>query len=293
MILFRLFLLLDAVLMRLPHSWRRALFTSLARLARFFAPSRNRVIRQNLRFAFADTLTEEEINAIEYYCYRNLGLNLLQVMENRHYTTEDFTKRVRFENREQVDELLAQDRSIIFVSAHFGNWEMGATALSALISPTTSIYKAFKREEFDPYLLESRTPHGMDLAEKSGALKHLARALKNGNSVSLMIDQSSNSRHGVAVDFFSHPTYHSSTPAILSYKYNAPIVPLYIFTDDEENFTIRFENPIEVESDDAQGILKATQEQANTLEKVIRANPKFWFWCHKRWKSDYPEIYAG
>lgn len=293
MILFRLFLLLDAVLMRLPHSWRRILFTSLARLARFLAPSRNRVIRQNLHFAFADTLDEKEMDEIEHYCYRNLGLNLLQVMENRHYTMEDFSKRVTFENREYVDALLAQGRSMIFISAHFGNWEIGATALSALITPTTSIYKAFKREEFDPYLLESRTPHGMDLAEKSGALKHLTRALKNGGSVSLMIDQSSNSRHGVAVDFFSHPTYHSSTPAILSYKYNAPIVALYILTDDEENFTIRFEKPIEVESDDVQGILKATQEQASTLEKIIRANPKFWFWCHKRWKSDYPEIYTG
>lgn len=293
MILFRLFLLLDAVLMRLPHGWRRALFTSLASLARFLAPSRNRVIRQNLQLAFADTLNEREVEKIERYCYRNLGLNLLQVMENRHYTTEDFSKRVTFENRKNVDALLAEGRSIVFVSAHFGNWEIGATALSALVTPTTSIYKAFKREEFDPYLLESRTPHGMDLAEKSGALKHLARALKNGGSVSLMIDQSSNPRHGVAVDFFGHPTYHSSTPAILSNKYNAPIIALYIHTDDEENFTIRFEDPIEVESDNAQAILEATQKQVSTLERIIRANPKFWFWCHKRWKGEYPEIYAG
>lgn len=293
MILFRLFLLLDAVLMRLPHKWRLGVFTSLALLARFLAPSRNRVIRQNLQLAFVETLNEQEVEKIERYCYRNLGLNLLQVMENRHYTTEDFSKRVKFENRELVDTLLAQGRSIVFVSAHFGNWEIGATALSALVTPTMSIYKAFKREEFDPYLLESRTPHGMGLAEKSGALKHLTRTLKNGGSVSLMIDQSSNPRHGVAVDFFGHPTYHSSTPAILSYKYNAPIVALYIHTDDEENFTIRFEEPIEVESDNPQAILEATQKQVSTLERVIRANPKFWFWCHKRWKGEYPDIYAG
>ncbi len=293
MILFRLFLLLDAVLMRMPHNWRRVLFTSLARLARFLAPSRNRVIRKNLHFAFGNTLSDKEVDGIEHYCYRNLGLNLLQVMENRHYTTEDFSKRVRFENREQVDALLAQGKSIIFISAHFGNWEIGATALSALVTPMTSIYKGFKREEFDPYLLESRTPHGMDLTEKSGALKHLARALKNGGSVSLMIDQSSNARHGVAVDFFGHPTYHSSTPAILSYKYNAPIVALYILTDDEENFSIRFEESIEVENETEQAILEATQKQVSTLERIIRANPKFWFWCHKRWKGEYPEIYAG
>lgn len=293
MIVFRLFLILDAVLMKLPPSWRKTLFTSLSALVHRLAGKRNLVIRQNLDFAFQDTLTPKEKTEIERYCYRNLGLNLLQVMENRHTTPEYFSKRVRFENREKVDALLAEGRSIIFISAHFGNWEIGATALSLLVTPTTSIYKGLKRTEFDPYLLESRTRHKMNLSEKSGALKHMARALKNGQSISLMIDQSSNPRDGVAVDFFGHPTYHSSTPAALSYKYNAPIVALYINSDDEENFVIRFEEPIEVKNDDKQSIAEATQQQVATLERVIRRSPKHWFWCHKRWKSEYKEIYAG
>lgn len=293
MLLFRLFLILDSLLMALPRSWRKKIFTSLADVAHILAPKRNRVIQQNLDFAFNNTLNKDEKMEIERYCYRNLAINLLQVMENRRNTSEDLAKKVNFENREQVDALLRQGKSIIFVSAHFSNWEIGATALSALIAPTTSIYKEFKRKEFDPYLLASRTLHGMNLAEKSGALKYLARALKNGGSVSLMIDQSSNPKHGVAVNFFGHQTYHSSTPANLSYKYNAPIVPLYITTEDEEHFTIRFETPIEVTSGDEATILEATQHQAETLERNIRTNPKFWFWCHKRWKGEYKEIYAG
>jgi len=293
MTLFRLFLLLDAILMKLPSSWRKGLFTSLAALVHRLAGKRNLIIRQNLDFAFQETLTTQERAEIERYCYRNLGLNLLQVMENRHATREYFSKRVRFENREKVDALLAKGRSMIFISAHFGNWEIGATALSLLVTPTTAIYKGFKRAEFDPYLLESRTRHRMNLAEKSGALKHMARALKNGQSISLMIDQSSNPRDGVAVDFFGHPTYHSSTPAVLSYKYNAPIIALYISSEDEENFVIRFEEPIEVQSDDKSSITEATQRQVATLEHIIRRSPKHWFWCHKRWKNEYNEIYAG
>lgn len=291
MIHYRLFLLLDALLMALPHSWRKAIFIALAWLAHRLAPKRNRVIRQNLTFAFQDTLGESEQSDIERHCYRNLALNLLQVMENRRNSAEDLAKKVTFENREKVDAILAEGRGIIFISAHFGNWEIGASALAALVTPITSIYKKLDRIEFNPYLLEARTCHRMEMVEKEGAIKHLARSLKQRRPVSLMIDQASNARHGVAVDFFGHSTYHSSTPATLSYKYNAPIIPLYILTDDDENFTIRFEEPIEVKSDDPQSILDATQRQVKTLEDIIRANPKFWFWCHKRWKGEFPELY--
>ncbi len=291
MIRFRLFLLLDGVLMALPKRWRKGLFTSLAALAHRFAAKRNRVIRQNLSFAFQDTLSKSETDEIERYCYRNLALNLLQVMENRRNSAEDLARMVTFENREKVDEILAQGRGIIFISAHFGNWEIGASALSALVTPITAIYKGLDRPEFDHYLLEARSRHRMKMTEKGGAIKHLTRTLKNGGSVSLLIDQASNATHGVETDFFGHATFHVSIPAVLSHKYNAPIIALYILTTDEEHYTIRFEEPIEVKSDDPQEILEATQSQVSTLERIIRAHPKFWFWLHKRWKGEFPEIY--
>lgn len=293
MIVFRLFLLLDTVLMALPHTWRKGLIIALSSLAHRFAPKRNRIIQENLAFAFNDQLSLDEKADIERYCYRNLALNFLQVMENRRNSTEDLAQKVTFENHDKVDAILAEGRGIIFISAHFGNWEIGASALSALITPVTSIYKKLDRSEFNPYLLEARVRHGMEMVEKEGALKHLTRALKRQKSVSLMIDQASNARYGAAVNFFGHTTYHASTSAILSHKYNAPIVPLYIMTHDEEHFTIRFEEPIEVTAGDETAIIEATQRQVETLERIIRANPKFWFWCHKRWKGEFPELYRS
>ena len=263
MMLYRLFLLFDTLLMRLPHSWRKKIFTSLASLAHILASSRNRIIQANLNFAFGDELTSIQKKEIERYCYRNLALNLLQVMENRHNTVEDLAKKVTFENREMVDRYLSQNRPIIFISAHHGNWEIGAASLAALVTPITSIYKGLENDAFNPYLLEARSRHRLNLVEKNGAIKHLARALKNNQCVSLLIDQSSNQKSGVKVNFFTHPTYHTSAAAQLSRKYNAPIIALYIYTDDEENYTIRFEEPIEVDGDDEQSIIDATQAQVD------------------------------
>jgi Kdo2-lipid IVA lauroyltransferase/acyltransferase len=291
--LYRLFLLFDSLLMALPRIWRKKIFTSLSSLAHTLAYSRNRIIHANLTFAFGEELSPAQKKEIEEYCYRNLALNFLQVMENRRNNAEDLKAQVTFENREAVDALLNENRGIIFVSAHFGNWELGGVALSSLITPVSSIYKEFSTSAFDPYLLEARTNHQMKLAEKNGALKHIAKALKGGRSILLMIDQASNARTGVKVDFFGHETYQTSTPAQLAHKFNVPIVGVYIVSNDEQHYTITFENPIEVNGNDEKSILEATQMQANEVEKVIRTNPKLWFWCHKRWKGEFKEIYAG
>jgi KDO2-lipid IV(A) lauroyltransferase len=272
----------DALLMKLPHSWRKGLFTSLGSLAHLFAPKRNLIIQQNLNLAFKDSLTATEKKEIERYCYRNLALNLLQTMENRRNSAEDLASKVTFQNREIVDEILSQGKGIVFVASHFGNWELGGAALSSLITPIASIYKGFSRREFDPYLLEARTRHRMTLAEKTGALKHMAKSLKNNGSVLLMMDQSAAPKYGVTADFFGHGAYHSAAAAQLARKFNFPIVGVYILSEDEEHYTIIFEAPIEVEEDSSEAILEATKKQIVDLERLIKQYPKLWFWCHKR-----------
>ena len=52
------------------------------------------------------------------------------------------------------------------------------------------------------------------------------------------------------------------------------------------------EIPVEKTENQEQDILKATQLQADWLTEIITKEPKFWFWLHRRWKGDNPEIYA-
>jgi KDO2-lipid IV(A) lauroyltransferase len=85
----------------------------------------------------------------------------------------------------------------------------------------------------------------------------------------------------------------TSAPAFLARKFNAAVIPVFIHTDDEKHYTVRFEPevPVEQTEDAAADIQKATQLQSDVMEKVVREEPKFWFWCHRRWKTKHPEIY--
>lgn len=293
MILYAFFRSVEFLLRLLPAPLRKNFFLMLAAIAHAVDKKHRRVVRQNLRFAYGDGLSEAEIDEITRYCYRNLLLNFLQVMENRTLTEEKQAQLVTFENRRYVDEARESGRPIIFISGHFGNWELGATSIASQILPTVSIHKRLNNPYFDRYLLESRSRLGMTMVEKSGAVKHLARTLKNGGAISLMIDQNINPRESIVVNFFGHRVTQTSAPAFLARKYNAVVIPVFIHTEDEKHFTVRFEAPLEVAAaqDAETAILNATQAQSDVVETVVRAEPKYWFWCHKRWKTEHAEIY--
>lgn len=293
MILFYLFRALEWFLMLLPRSWRRSFFVTLATLAYHIDSKHRRVILQNLHFALGRDFSPKEEEQISRYCYRNLMLAILQVMENRYLSAEDLALHVSFPNRQIVDDALKEGRRIIFISAHYGNWELGATALSALVVPTHATYKKLNNPYFEQYLLESRSKLGMHMVEKRGAIKGLTRSLKAKETISFLVDQNVNQKDGIVVNFFGETIRQTPAPAFLARKYDALIIPLFIATEDEEHYSITFETPIEVaQSDNAEDdILQATQKQADVVEKIIRDNPKYWFWCHRRWKTEHPEIY--
>jgi len=85
----------------------------------------------------------------------------------------------------------------------------------------------------------------------------------------------------------------TSTPAFLARKFDAVIIPVAMRTDDEDNYTLMLFDEIVVEkTDDAKAdIFKATQLQADWLSSLIKKEPKFWFWLHRRFKGDHPHIY--
>lgn len=293
MILYYFFRTIEFLLMLLPYGARKAFFTALAALAYALDKKHRRVVRQNLDFAYDGAMTDAEAEKIARYCYRNLMLNFLQVIENRRITRQRQSEIVTFENREIFDRAKASGRPIILLSGHFGNWELGATAFASLVMPTVSIHKKLNNPYFDRYLLESRSRLGMRMIEKSGAVKHLTRALKNKEAVSLMIDQNINPKESIIVDFFGKEVTQTSAPAFLARKFNAAILPVFIHTEDERHYTIRFEEEIPVaksEEVDAD-VAASTQLQSDLVEKIVRDEPKYWFWCHRRWKSKHPEIY--
>ena len=293
MISYYLFRFFETLFLLLPQTVQKSFFLALAKFIFLIDSKHKKVIKANLDLTIKDEITPQRYQSILKHCHKNLALVVLQVLRSSKMEVPEMEKIISFENQDIVDGALKENKPIIFVSAHYGNWELGATALSALITPTTSIHKKMNDAYFDDYLMKSRTKFKMTMAEKKGAIKHLLKALKQGDSLSMMIDQNVNPRDGIFVDFLGAKATQTSAPAFLARKFDLKIIPLLINTSAEKENTITFFEPIMVEkTDDAdKDILKATQAQADVLSKAIKTYPEPWFWCHKRWKTAHDEIY--
>lgn len=291
---FKLLLILEKILMLLPKKVRKAFFTFLAHVAYYTSSRYRKVVEQNLKFAFDDTMTQEEIKAITKYSFKNLLYNFLHVMELRNISLEELKEKVTVLNKEAVNKVHSEGRAVIYVTTHYSSWELGGAALGALVEPLAAVYKKMKNPIYETWLLEGRARFGNTNLEKSNVVKPLIKLIKNGSASGLLIDTNINPKDGVIVDFMGKTIRQTSTPAYLARKFNAAIIPVTIRTDDEENYTLMIFDEIAVPKteDEQADIQKATQLQADWLTTLIREEPKFWFWLHKRWKNDHPEIYT-
>ncbi len=291
---FKLLLILEKILMLLPRKARKGFFTFLAFIAYYASKRYRKVVEQNLKFAFDNTMSKEEIDAITKYSFKNLLYNFLHVMELRNITLEELESRVTIRDKEIVAKIHAEGRAIVYVTPHYCSWELGGAAIGAFVEPLACVYKKMKNPIYEEWLLEGRARFGNTNLEKSNVIKPLIRLIKEKKASAILMDTNINPKDGVIVEFMGKNIRQTSTPAYLARKFNAAIVPVTIRTDDEEKYTIMIfdEIPVERTEDEKADIQKTTQLQADWLTALIRNEPKFWFWLHKRWKNDHPEIYT-
>ncbi|MCW8895844.1 MAG: lipid A biosynthesis lauroyl acyltransferase [Sulfurimonas sp.] len=290
---FKLFLLLEKILMILPKSFRKGFFSMLATIA-YYASSRYRNIAyKNLDFVFGSNMSDDEKKEITKYSFKNLLFNFLHLIEIKHMSKEDLAKKVTIQNIQAVQKAHKDGRAVIYVTPHYSAWELGGASIGAFIEPITAVYKSMKNKQYEEWLLDSRAHFSNKSLEKRNVLKPLIKLIKNGEGCGIVIDTSLNKREGLEVDFLGKKIRQTATPAFLARKYNAAIIPITIRTDDEENYTLMLfdEIPVEKTDDEQADLQKATQLQADWLNKLVLDEPKFWFWVHRRFKSEYPEIY--
>jgi len=290
---YKLLLVLEKILMFLPKNFRKVFFSSLATLAYHISKKYRNIARVNIRFVFGDTKSEKEIEEIVRYSFKNLIFNFLHIMELRNMSLDELKSIITVENADVVKKVHDEGRAVIYITTHYSSWEFGGASLGAFVEPVAGVYKKMKNEVYEEWLLEGRARFGNTNLEKTRVAKALIKLIRAKKASGILIDTNINPKEGIMIDFFGKPLRQTYTPAYLARKFNAAVIPVTIRTDDEDNYTLMLFDEIPVEhTDDAEAdILKATQLQADWLRDLITREPKFWFWLHRRFKNDHPEIY--
>ncbi len=265
----------------------------LAYFAYLFSSKTNKIIESNLNLIFENKLNKNEIQKIQKYSYFNMVLWVQSLIENLDVSDKELKQTVTIENQEILEKLKKENKAIILISAHYGNMEMMSCYLNKFVLPIHQVARKSNFEEIDKFIVDARESSGAKIVFKEGALKKLVRALMKKETISLIIDQNINAKEGQEVEFLGKKANQTASPSTLARKFDAYIVPVAIFNEEDYKYKIKVYDPISPikTENEKEDVSKLSQLQANAISDIILEDKKQWFWPHKRFKSHYKEIY--
>lgn len=290
------FLALGFFLNCLPHRLFLGCVFGLSALMRVFDRRRYKDAMANLDFVYPQKSLEEK-QAIIKRCYKNFAFVLLESARALYMDKQKHLARFDFENLEFLTQLIAEQKSFVLISAHFGYWEAMANALPQFAQgyDLYSLGRLTQFESVNKMIIQSRENYGVKLINKKGSLKQLLKIYtKPKQAVGILVDQNMSKSEAVWVEFFGKEVTHSPVASILSRRYGVDILPVYIdFNEDYTRFCVKFFEPFKTPNthDMDKDLLEATQKQADITQEAIKQSPSSWFWFHKRFKAKYPDIY--
>jgi KDO2-lipid IV(A) lauroyltransferase len=247
---------------------------------------RNRGL-EHLRRSFPGW-TPQRYDTVGRLSMRNLmylGLEILFTVKlitpprwRRHITLTNMAENIRL--------LVKRETGLIFITGHFGNWEVVGYTMAALGFPNYAIARRLDNRFVNDYILGIRQNRGMIVLDKKGATESMDEILAQKGAVSFIADQDAG-RKGLFVDFFGRPASTYKAPALMAMQYGAPVIVGYGRRLDEEyHFEIGIQRIIYPSewADKDNPIRWITQEYTKALEDVIRTAPEQYLWVHRRWK---------
>ncbi len=247
---------------------------------------RRKVTFANLRFAFGTEKSPEDIELIARKTYRNFGRMLMEFARFPKLTKKDIAELITFSNPDLLERALGQGKGVIFLSGHFGNWEMMAGAIAMRIGAPLNVLVARQRNRLVDSLMNSfRLSLNVNPIPVGISVKSILRILKDGGVVGILADQDSRKR-GVFVDFMGHPASTPKGPAAIALRMKVPVLMVFAVRDGPRHriFIEDLDIPDNIE-DDEDGIRLFTQVYTEVLERYVRRYPDHWFWMHRRWKT--------
>ena len=254
-------------------------------IAYFFMPRRRRIaVRNILKSGIADT--PWAARRIARASLRSIALTVAESFIFPRY--KDADSRIEFElSKAAQDAIDASKCGFICYSGHFGNWEVGARALSKF-RPVTGIARPMNNERVQALMDRKQMRSDFETIDKhSGRPMDMVRALKRNRVLAILSDQHARGDSAVVIDVFGRPAKTYSTPVVLQQLTGAPIFFIYSLRTGFMRFRIKFSEPLFYnvsKESKAADIQAATQDLSKQLEEIIRQYPEQYLWAHRRWK---------
>lgn len=263
--------------------WLAWLFTKVVRI-------RHRVIDENLQTAFP-RLSAKDRQALARRMWEHLFLLAIEVAHApRKIHDTNWRDYIRLKGHDQLLRALLDDRPVVIISGHFGNFELGGFFLGVLGFPSATVARTLDNPYLHRFVNRFRGLTGQRMIAKKGGYNDILAVLSTGGTMSFLADQAAGDK-GCWVDFFGRPASTHKAIALLALEHRAHVclgamrrvgAPLHLEMVLGDLLDTTDPNA------PAGSVRELTQWYTSQLERLIRDAPEQYWWVHRRWKGTPP-----
>lgn len=248
--------------------------------------AKRRIAKRNFAIVLGRPSTDRQVAQVARRSFRNFAKYIVEIMRFPLLSVADFERLVAVEGWEHLRGALALGKGVIFVSIHFGNFELGGARIADGI-PLNVIADELENQRLMDLLVGNRAHKNITLLTPDGAAKKVLGALRRNEMVGLMMDLGPRAQAFdiVEADFFGIPTAFPAVAANLARVSGAPIVVAAVVRRHDNTFTGIALPPIFVErtKQAAEDVQQATQAIAHGLESFVSRWPDQWYIFRPMW----------
>lgn len=220
--------------------------------------------------------------------WNNLGRGIAEFILINNIPYSELSKYVHIDSKsaENLEKIKNSPLGELIFMAHFGNWELFTKIFESLGVPSSGVYRAMNNQYVDDFILKMREKSNVELIPKGpkGIIK-LARSLKNGRKVVMLVDQRLS--NGIDVKFLNQDSKTTDAVATFALRHNYKVYSAVVF---RRSFSSFFDLKVEefkvINTGNLEEDIKATTLKINQkIEEWIKLKPEQWFWVHNRWKK--------
>jgi KDO2-lipid IV(A) lauroyltransferase len=199
---------------------------------------------------------------------------------------------VEIEAIEHWNAVARQDRGLILVTAHVGNFEVGSMLpaqegqrrVQLVREPEAdaqaqafleNVLSGFAQDRYTMRFLGDDPLQGMELLD----------ALRRGEIVAVQGDRPRAGGRSIDATLFGRPFPLPPGPAALARAAGAPLLPVFVFREGRRRYRVVFRPPIHAPTSDDPGADRAAtmRRVAVEIEWAIRRAPHQWFCFRRLW----------
>lgn len=250
-----------------------------------------KIALENLRVAQANgqlRLPNQDLSQLLRACYANFARNFVDLFWFSRLNSETIHDWLEIEGREQLEQVIERNRGAIFITPHFGCFELSSLVVGYLGCELNIVAQEFRNNALTDIFFQARQNSGHRVHPRQGVMLKLMRLLRDQQHIALLTDLSVPPQNAAsAIRCFGTPTSVTALHVELASRCNSPILAATCEPLPNGKARLRVLDLFEPSSSFANNRrhrAAIVQRIWDCFEQVIKERPELWLWMYRHWR---------